>query len=116
MGITAGAFGAHMIAETVSEEHLEVWQTGARYQMIVAAALIGLAGLLATRIVRVGWAIPWMIVAGVVLFSGSLYLIALTGVSAFGIVTPIGGTLLIIGWSIVAIDAWPTDGSRRVDE
>ena len=84
---------------------LEVWGTAVRYHMWHTLALLAVSALptpwqgRATRIACVSW------LAGVVLFSGSLYALALTGVSTFGVITPIGGVALIAGWSALAVAA-----------
>ncbi len=101
-GVALGAFGAHGLREALTERGMTVaWETGARYQLLHAVALIGLAAW-AQRTngaanARAGWAARcW--VAGVVIFSGSLYLLALGGPRWLGPVTPLGGILLMLGW------------------
>ena len=98
LGVAAGAFGAHALRARVEPRMLEVFETGARYQMYHALALIAV-GLVAARAAsNLTTAAGWLFVAGTVLFSGSLYAMTLTGVRALGAITPIGGTLLIAGW------------------
>ncbi len=103
LGVGFGAFGAHALRSRLSPEMLAVFETGVRYQMyhtfavlIVAAAIghIGNARLLAIA--------GWIFVAGIVLFSGSLYTLAVTGVGTLGAITPIGGLLFLIGWLCLA--------------
>src|SRR6185436_17411646 len=105
-GVAFGAFGAHALKSRLSPEMLAVFETGVRYQMyhafavlIVAAAIghIGNARLLAMA--------GWFFFAGILLFSGSLYALALTGVGILGAVTPIGGVLFLIGWVCLAVFA-----------
>lgn len=104
-GVALGAFGAHGLREALTERGMTVaWETGARYQLLHAVALVGLAAWLqrATGAAdkRARWAATcWT--AGVILFSGSLYLIALGGPRWLGPVTPIGGILLMLGWLFV---------------
>jgi uncharacterized membrane protein YgdD (TMEM256/DUF423 family) len=100
--VAAGAFGAHALAGRLPSDLLEIFETAARYQMWHGLALV-LAGLAAQT-----WpsarlaAASWMLLAGTAVFSGSLYLLALTGVRGLGAVTPIGGVLLIAGWAVLA--------------
>jgi len=106
LGVALGAFAAHGLKNRLSPEMLEVFDTGVRYHMyhtfailIVAAAIghIGNARLLAMA--------GWFFFAGILLFSGSLYALALSGVGIFGAVTPIGGVLFLIGWASLALFA-----------
>jgi len=106
LGVALGAFAAHGLKNRLSPEMLEVFDTGVRYHMyhtfailIVAAAIghIGNARLLAMA--------GWFFFAGILLFSGSLYALALTGAGIFGAVTPIGGVLFLIGWASLALFA-----------
>ena len=104
-GVAAGAFGAHALRDKLEPRMLEVFETGARYQMYHALALLAI-GLLANRwpstlITSAGW----LMVAGTLFFSGSLYAMAFTGVRALGAVTPIGGACFIAGWVCVAVAA-----------
>ena len=98
ISVAAGAFGAHALRPRLTPEHLAVFETAARYQMYHALGLLAVAWA-ATR-----WpgALPlwagWLFMAGTVLFSGSLYIIALTGVRWWGAVTPIGGVAFLVGW------------------
>jgi uncharacterized membrane protein YgdD (TMEM256/DUF423 family) len=102
-GVLAGAFGAHALKETIGPDRLEVFKTGAQYQMIHALALFAVA-FVATR-----WpgslvnAAGWLFVAGIVLFSGSLYLYAITDQRLFGAITPFGGLCFIAGWICLAV-------------
>lgn len=105
LAVGAGAFGAHALRARLPAELLEVWKTGAQYQMYHALAL-GLAAWACTR-----WpgaltsAAGWLFLAGTVLFSGSLYALALTGVRALGAVTPVGGVCWLAGWAALAVAA-----------
>jgi len=105
LGVALGAFGAHGLRGRLSPEMLAVFETGVRYHMYHALALL-LTAVIMTRFSGI-WVVTagWMFVAGIVLFSGSLYLLALTGVRAFGAVTPIGGLAFLIGWACLAIAA-----------
>jgi uncharacterized membrane protein YgdD (TMEM256/DUF423 family) len=102
IAVAAGAFGAHGLQGKIDAHGIEVFETGARYQMYHALAM-GLAALA----VRGNAAAPANAAAlffliGIVLFSGSLYTLALTGTRAFGIVTPFGGLSFLVGWAALA--------------
>lgn len=106
IGVAAGAFGAHALKARLALDQLAIFEVGVRYQLVHALALLAVAwactrwpGLLAN-------ASGWSFAAGTVLFSGSLYLLALTGVRAFGAMTPVGGVLFLAGWLLLAAAAW----------
>lgn len=109
-GLTAvamGAFGAHAFKAALSPEALAIYQTGALYHLVHAAALFG-AALLARddSMARLAnWA-GCAFAIGIVFFSGSLYVLALSGQKWLGAITPIGGTLFIAGWALIAIAGW----------
>jgi uncharacterized membrane protein YgdD (TMEM256/DUF423 family) len=105
LAVAAGAFGAHGLQGRLDAHALQVFETGARYHMYHALA-IGLAAF-AIRGASAGAAQAAAIffLAGIVLFSGSLYLLALTGVRALGIVTPFGGLAFLVGWGALAYAA-----------
>lgn len=100
-GVAAGAFGAHALKSRLSPEYLSVFEVGVRYQMYHALALLILPtlSLPAIYLSLAGW----FLTSGIVLFSGSLYILALTSVSAWGAVTPIGGLLLLAGWASIIV-------------
>jgi uncharacterized membrane protein YgdD (TMEM256/DUF423 family) len=106
LGVAFGAFGAHALRARLSVEMLGVFETGVRYQMyhvfavLLVAAAIGNAGN-ARLLVIAGW----LFVAGILLFSGSLYALALTGSRGLGAITPIGGLLFLAGWAVLAFVA-----------
>ena len=105
IGVGFGAFGAHGLRGRLSPEMLSVFQTGVQYHMYHALALILVAGIMGRMS---GWLIQtagWCFAAGIVFFSGSLYLLAVTGVTILGAVTPIGGLLFLIGWACLAFAA-----------
>lgn len=105
-GVVLGAFGAHGLKARVTPDLLEVWETAAHYQILHALAL------LATSWASERWpgagttAAGWLFVSGIVIFSGSLYALVLSGVRALGAVTPVGGLCLIAGWLALALAAW----------
>jgi len=104
IAVAAGAFGAHALRSRLEPASLAIFETGARYQMYHALGLIAVAFALsqwpAAR--TAVWA-GWLFVAGTMLFSGSLYLLALTGVRWLGAVTPLGGLAFMLGWICLAL-------------
>lgn len=101
--VAMGAFGAHALRGSLSPESLTTFQTGALYHLVHAAALFG-AALLARddgAVRLAAWA-GFAFAGGIVLFSGSLYLLAMTGQKWIGAVTPVGGLLFLAGWALVA--------------
>jgi len=98
LAVAAGAFGAHALKSQLPPELLATWETAARYQMVHALAM-GLAAQAGSR-----WP-PKLFLGGIVLFSGSLYALALNGPHWLGPVTPLGGALLIAGWVCLALSA-----------
>ena len=108
IAVAFGAFGAHALRGRLTPEMLAVFETGVRYQMYHALALL-LVSALATRLAgsaAVAYrAAGWLFVAGIVLFSGSLYLLAVTGVTVLGAITPIGGVAFLAGWAALVVAA-----------
>jgi len=99
-GVMLGAFGAHALAARLSESNLAVWQTAVTYQLTHALALL-LVGVLVRQSGSVNSALGiagWGFLIGVLLFSGSLYLLALGGPRVLGPITPVGGVAFIVGW------------------
>ena len=94
LGILAGSFGAHGLRNMLGPEALGWWQTGVEYQMWQA---LGLVAIGAARLPRIRLSV-WLLALGTLIFSGSLYLLALTGARWLGMVTPVGGVLMIAGW------------------
>ncbi|MBX9913804.1 MAG: DUF423 domain-containing protein [Pseudomonadaceae bacterium] len=105
-GVGLGAFAAHALKRQLSPEYLAVFQTAVHYQMLHALALLGLALLALQLPGRWLWAAGNLFSLGIVLFSGSLYALALSGVSALGMITPVGGLAFLAGWLCVAVHAW----------
>lgn len=106
ISVGAGAFGAHALKQKLDVEMLSIYEVGARYQMYHALAMC-IAAWCSTVVPGV---LPplsgWLFFAGTLLFSGSLYLLALTGLRFLGAITPIGGILLLAGWLCLAIAAF----------
>ena len=102
IAVAAGAFGAHALRARLPEDLLGVFETGARYQIYHALAILG-AALAYARWGGVQFiAAGWLFVAGTAVFSGSLYLLALTGARWWGAITPIGGLCFMAGWALLA--------------
>lgn len=100
LAVLTGAFGAHALKERLPADLLAVWNTGAHYHLVHSAVLLAL-GLVGARDARVR--LPFLLIAtGVVIFSGSLYALALSGIRPLGAVTPIGGVLIVAGWISIA--------------
>jgi uncharacterized membrane protein YgdD (TMEM256/DUF423 family) len=103
VAVALGAFGAHGLRGILSPEMLAVYETGVRYQMyhalaLVAAGLAGLSGGNPGRRLLIG--ASWAFACGTILFSGSLYALALTGLRVLGAVTPVGGLAFLAGWGL----------------
>jgi uncharacterized membrane protein YgdD (TMEM256/DUF423 family) len=107
LSVALGAFGAHGLKSKLSPEMLDVYQTGVHYQMSHALGLI-LVGLLSAHLsgssALVNWS-GWLLFAGIVLFSGSLYVLSVTGFKILGAITPFGGVAFLIGWVLLLFAA-----------
>lgn len=102
IAIAAGAFGAHALKNFLSAEMLSVWQTAVQYQMLHGLALLALANLLPRwDAKKIRWSAISMLL-GIVLFSGSLYLLAASGIRVLGAITPLGGLAFLFGWANLA--------------
>ena len=116
LGVALGAFGAHALHDVLAERQTTaLWQTAVLYHLIHAVALLGLAGWTAGREARLpslinAAAACW--ISGMLLFSGSLYGMALGAPRVFGWITPVGGLLLLAGWSLVAMHGWRTSSEH----
>lgn len=107
LAVAIGAFGAHALRDRLAPDMLNTFETAVRYQMYHALALLAVALLLArfpssTLIPAAGWSF----LAGILLFSGSLYLLCLTGYKWLGAITPLGGVAFILGWLALALGVW----------
>lgn len=104
LGVALGAFGAHALREKLPPPLLQVWQTAVLYHLLHAVAILalGLYARAAGADVRVGGG---LLLAGVIVFSGSLYALALTDIKPLGAITPVGGLLLLAGWAWLAVKA-----------
>ncbi len=107
IAVALGAFGAHALRARIAPELLDTFETGARYQIYHSFAVL----LVAFALVRADnsiWfnASGWLFIAGILLFSGSLYAVVATGIRWFGALTPLGGVAFLAGWICLAIGAW----------
>lgn len=103
LAVSFGAFGAHALKKILSPEMLTIYHTGVEYQFYHALGLliIGVIGL-QIKSKLIGW-VGILLTAGIILFSGSLYVLALSGIKGLGAITPIGGISFVAGWIILAI-------------
>ena len=104
--VALGAFGAHALKTTLGPEMTDVWRTAVQYHAWHALALLAVGLALRQRPSPPFAVAGWLFVAGIALFSGSLYALALTGVRALGAITPFGGAALLAGWAAFAWGAW----------
>ena len=105
-GVGLGAFAAHGLKGQLSAEYLAVFQTGVHYQMLHGLALLGLAALWQRLGGRLLTAAGVCFCVGILLFSGSLYALTLSGISALGMITPVGGLMFLAGWFCLGLAAW----------
>lgn len=101
LGVALGAFGSHGLRGIVGPEQLSVWQTAVQYQMfhvLVLLSIVIAGSRSASSLLSIS---GWLFAGGVVVFSGSLYALVLTGIKPLGMITPFGGTLLLIGWLVL---------------
>jgi uncharacterized membrane protein YgdD (TMEM256/DUF423 family) len=110
LSVAAGAFGAHALKARLSPDLLTIFETGARYHMYHALGLIAVGLVAQARPSPLLPASGWAMLAGIVLFSGSLYALALSGVRALGAITPLGGLGFLVGWVLLALGAWRSGG------
>ena len=108
LAVGLGAFGAHGSANILSPEHLITYETAVRYQMYHAIALLVVALALAhwpaaAKLLQTG---GWLFVVGIILFSGSLYLLSVGGIRWLGAVTPLGGVAFVAGWLFLVLAGW----------
>tara|TARA_R110000787_G_scaffold57667_24_gene131653 strand:+ start:6701 stop:7084 length:384 start_codon:yes stop_codon:yes gene_type:complete len=110
LAVVLGAFGAHGLRARLDPEMLGIWKTATEYHFYHALALL-LVGILARSLRSPGLdTASILFMAGIVVFSGSLYILALTGTRWLGAITPIGGILFLAGWSVLAWTAWRSQG------
>ena len=105
VGVAMGAFGAHALKTHLTADRLEVWKTATHYHLLHAVAVALLGASVAATVPGVDTSLK-LLTAGLVVFSGTLYLLCLTGLGWLGAITPIGGLLMIAGWLTLARAAW----------
>jgi uncharacterized membrane protein YgdD (TMEM256/DUF423 family) len=106
LAVALGAFGAHGLEGRVEQKYLEIWKTGVTYQMFHATGLL-IVGVLLGRLpanTLLSWS-GWMMLIGIILFSGSLYVMTLTKISILGAITPLGGLSFLAAWILIIVAA-----------
>ncbi|WP_089400918.1 DUF423 domain-containing protein [Noviherbaspirillum humi] len=106
IGVGAGAFGAHGLRNRLGADMLAVFETGVRYQMYHALALLAVAWACTRWPGAATTAAGWLFIAGILVFSGSLYILSISGMRWLGAVTPLGGLALLAGWICLLWGAW----------
>lgn len=102
ISVALGAFGAHGLERKISDHYIAVWETAVQYQMFHAMGLIAIGILIGMTDLSMNVA-GWLMFAGIIFFSGSLYVLAVSGISILGAITPIGGVLFLAAWVMVII-------------
>jgi uncharacterized membrane protein YgdD (TMEM256/DUF423 family) len=104
-GVLAGTFAAHGLREHLPPDRLAIFHTGVQYHLVHAMAVVGVAVAARTGL-RLVMVAGWAMLTGMMIFSGSLYLLAVTGQRWLGMVTPVGGVCFIVAWALLALAAW----------
>ncbi len=106
IAVALGAFGAHGLEGKIPDKYLEIWQTAVQYQMFHAVGLLVL-GLLAGKIDSplINWS-GWLMLIGIILFSGSLFVLSVTQIKVLGAITPLGGVSFLVAWVLMIIAAY----------
>jgi|SRR5699024_4909204 len=107
LAVALGAFGAHGLEGKISDKYLANWQTAVQYQMFHATGLI-LLGVIGRNIAPSSLLSTsgWLMLIGIILFSGSLFILSVTGISKLGMITPLGGVAFLTSWVLLIIFAW----------
>lgn len=116
LAVAIGAFGAHVLEDLISGRYMEIYRTGVQYHMFHSAGILLIAALadkLPSRKLT-AWAFR-LLLAGIIIFSGSLYILAVTGWEALGAITPIGGVAFVAGWLCLALAAGKSKRRKDVD-
>jgi len=109
IAVIAGAFGAHMLEGALSADALDTYSTAVRYQMYHSLGLLAIAWALTRWQSKYARISGWLFIGGILIFSGSLYILSLTGISWFGAITPLGGLAFIVGWALLTLSAIRTN-------
>ncbi len=108
IAVAFGAFGAHALKEKLSAHYLAIWETAVQYQMFHALGLLAIGILMSSSLLgpltQLSWA-GYLLLAGTIIFSGSLYVLSLTQIGILGAITPIGGVAFIAGWIMLILAA-----------
>lgn len=106
LSVAFGAFGAHILEGRIDSKYIDTWGTAVQYQMLHAVALL-VIGLLVSKFPDAALlnGAGWLFFAGIIIFSGSLYVLSLSGISVLGAITPIGGVAFLAGWVLLMIAA-----------
>ncbi|MBA9027928.1 MULTISPECIES: DUF423 domain-containing protein [Bacillaceae] len=103
VAVALGAFGAHGLEGKISDKYLAVWQTGVHYQMFHAIGLLIIGVLLGKMSSPImNWS-GWLMFAGIILFSGSLYVLSVSGIKVLGAITPLGGVAFLVAWVLLIV-------------
>ncbi|TQR08752.1 DUF423 domain-containing protein [Psychrobacillus soli] len=108
LAVAFGAFGAHALKERLSEKYLAIWETAVQYQMFHALALVAVGILMSSKLLGPVSSLNtagYLMLAGIIIFSGSLYVLSLTGIGILGAITPIGGVAFLVGWIMIIVAA-----------
>jgi uncharacterized membrane protein YgdD (TMEM256/DUF423 family) len=107
IAVALGAFGAHGLKDKLDAHYLEIWKTGVTYQMFHAIGIL-IIGLLISKVAAASpqftWS-GWLMLAGIIFFSGSLYVLSLTKIGILGAITPIGGVCFLAAWILIVVGA-----------
>jgi uncharacterized membrane protein YgdD (TMEM256/DUF423 family) len=106
IAIGCGAFGAHALKKMLSNEMLAIWQTAVQYQFVHGLAFLGFAGVSQYETQLGLRSVAYCLLTGMLIFCGSLYVLALTEVRVLGAITPIGGLAFLVGWGLLALRIW----------
>lgn len=113
LAVALGAFGAHALKTRISPENLVIWQTGVQYHLAHAAALLFVGILTQSFQDKLVRAAGWLFFAGILIFGGSLYALALTNIKVLGAITPLGGICFLAGWLSLAVGATQSDRTPK---
>ncbi len=108
LSVALGAFGAHLLEGRIEDKYLATWETAVQYQMFHAVTLVAISILMSSKIFGAVSSLNtagYLILAGIIIFSGSLYVLSLTGISVLGAITPIGGVAFLAGWVMLIVTA-----------